>query len=179
MTREGGNKIMFGKGDYVYYASGGICRVEDLQYAPIDGMPADRLYYVLRSLHDANGVIYLPTDCTTVFLRPLLTKDEANALLGKVSELPVLSAPDAKALRTNYIDAMKKHDPYEWLRVIKTIHERASRLATVSRTQRLSETERSYGEEAKKYLFTELSIVLDVPREQMESQIFGAFAEAE
>ena len=170
---------MFGKGDYVYYASGGICRVEDLQYAPIDGMPADRLYYVLRSLHDANGIIYLPTDCTTVFLRPLLTKKEANNLLQDISELPVFSAPNAKALRVSYTEAMKKHDPYEWLRIIKTIHDRAAKLATVSRTQKLSETERSYGEEAGKYLFTELSIVLNIPREQMESQIFGAFAEAE
>ena len=50
---------MFAKGDYVFYASGGVCRVDDLQYAPLDGMPADRLYYVLRSLHDANGVICL------------------------------------------------------------------------------------------------------------------------
>ena len=96
-----------------------------------------------------------------------------------ISELPVFSAPNAKALRANYTEAMKKHDPYEWMRVIKTIHDRAAKLATVSRTQRLSETERSYGEEAGRYLFTELSLALGVPREQMESQIFGAFAEAE
>ena len=170
---------MFGKGDYVYHASGGICRVEDLQYAPIDGMPADRLYYVLRSLHNANGVIYLPTDCTSVFLRPLLTREEAKALLHEARELPPFTASDAKTLRATYIEAMKKHDPYEWVRVIKTVSEREGALAKISRTQRLSETERTYGEEAKRYLFTELSIVLDVPREQLEEHIFGALATAE
>lgn len=165
---------MFGKGDHVYHASGGICRVEDLQYAPLVGMPADRLYYVLRSLHDVNGVIYLPTDCTTVFLRPTLTREEATSLLREAPKIPTLSAPDAKTLRLAYVEAMKTHDPRQWVRVIKTIAEREGQLAKASRTQRLSETERSYGEEAKRYLFTELSIALDIPKEEMETHIFGS-----
>ncbi|MBQ3639579.1 MAG: CarD family transcriptional regulator [Clostridia bacterium] len=168
---------MFGKGDYVFHASGGICRVEDLQYAPLVGMPADRLYYVLRSLHDANGVIYLPTDCTTVFLRPTLTREEATALVREAPEIRTLSAPDAKTLRLAYVDAMKTHDPREWMRVIKTVSEREEALAKASRTQRLSETERSYGEEAKRYLFTELSLALDIPIDEMEERVFGTPAQ--
>ena len=164
---------MFAKGDYVFYASGGVCRVDDLQYAPLDGMPADRLYYVLRSLHDANGVICLPTDCTTVFLRPLISRAAGEALLREYNELPVLEAPDAKTLRVAYQDAMKTFEPREWLRVVKTVAERTSRLAGASRTQRLSETERSLGEEARRYLLTELSLVLDRSTEQIAAVLFG------
>ena len=170
---------MFGKGDYVYHASGGVCRVEDLQYAPLAGMPTDRLYYVLRSLHDPNGVIYLPTDCTAVFLRPLLSREEANELVSEVPALSSLQAGDAKALRAAYIEAMKTHDPHEWVRVIKTVYERANSLSKVSRPQRLSETERSYGEEAKRNLFTELSLVLNIPNDKVENYVFGSLAEAE
>ncbi len=169
---------MFGKGDYVYHASGGVCLVDDVTYAPLEGMPADRLYYVLKPVHDRNGVIYLPTDCNTVFLRPLLNREEAAELVREVPKLSCLEAEDAKSLRLAYVDAMKTHDPYEWVRVIKTVYERTIHLAEVSRTQRLSETERSYGEEAKKHLFTELSLVLDLPDDKVEHYVFGPLAEA-
>lgn len=164
---------MFAKGDHVFYASGGVCRVEDLQYAPLEGMPAERLYYVLRSLHDANGIIYLPVDCTAVFLRPLISREEGEALLRDHAALRPLEAPDAKALRAAYQEAMKTYEPREWLRVVKTVSERARRLAGASRTQRLSETERSIGEEARRYLLTELSVVLEQPVEQISAVLFG------
>lgn len=163
-----GEIAVFEKGDYVYYASDGICRVEDLQYAPIKGMPPDRLYYVLRSLHTGNGVIYLPTDCDTVFIRRILSREEAKALLEELPDLPLIEAPDAKALRERYIESMKKHDPREWVRVIKTVTARAQKLAQVSRTQRLSETERSYADDAKRYLCSELSLSLEIPGPEME-----------
>lgn len=162
---------MFQKGDYVYYASGGVCHVEDLMYAPLEGMPKDRLYYVMRSLHDSSGVIYLPTDCDAVFLRGLISKEEAEKLLTEIAELPPIDAPDAKTLRERYVAAMRKHDPREWVRVIKTVYLRARRLAQVSRTQRLSETERSYADDAKRFLYSELSLSLNVPAAEMENYI--------
>ena len=163
---------MFGKGDYVFYASGGICRVEDVQQAPLAGMPAERMYYVLRSLHDANGISYLPTDCTAVFLRPILTAGEAEQLLQSVRHMDLITAPDTKSLRANYQEAMRKNQPNEWLRVLKTIRNRAACLAGTSRMQRLSETERSFEEEARKYLYTELSLALDIPTTQIEQCLF-------
>lgn len=168
---------MFRKGDYVFYASGGVCHVEDLRYAPIEGMPADRLYYVLRSLHDANGVIYLPTDCTTVFMRRLLTRREAEDLIRSVPAIQPLEAEDAKALRAKYTETMKKYDPTEWVRVIKTVLQRKRRLAETSRSQRLSETERSFADDAKRYLYTELSFALDLPADQVEKRLFGDLTE--
>ena len=163
---------MFEKGDYVFYASGGICRIEEIAQAPLAGMPADRTYYVLRSLHDANGISYLPTDCTTVFLRPILTANQADQLLQNADKMDLITAPDAKALRARYQEAMRTYQPNEWLRVLKTIQDRAEQMAAAARTQRISETERSFGEEARKYLYTELSLALDLPDSQIEAFIF-------
>ncbi len=163
---------MFAKGDFVFYASGGICRVEDIQRAPLPGMPEDRMYYVLRSLHDANGIAYIPTDSTTVFLRPILSKEEAAQFLTQVGDVQTIVAPDAKSLRTNYQEAMRTYQPGEWFRVIKTVRERAGRVAENARPVKLSETERSFGEEAKKYLYTELSLALDLTEPQIEERLF-------
>lgn len=167
---------MFAKGDFVFYASGGICRVEDIQRAPLPGMPEDRMYYVLRSLHDANGVSYLPTDCTTVFFRPILTQTEAEQFLKEANTVETIVAPDAKALRSNYQEAMRKYQPDEWFRVIKTIRERAARIGENAKPVKLSETERSFGEEAKKYLYTELALALDLTEGQIEESLFESEA---
>lgn len=162
---------MFLIDEFVYYASGGVCQIVDIQYAPLDGMPKDRQYYVMRSLHDANGVIYVPVNSETVFLRPLLTREEAKALIAQMPSVEPLDEPNAKALRLKYVETMRLHDPVEWVRVIKTVTKRIKALAAVSTAQRISDTERSFAEDAKKYLYTELSIALDLPLQEVEPYV--------
>ena len=164
---------MFQSGDYVYYASGGVCQVSDIQTAPLTGMSPDKQYYVLRSLHDPNGVMYVPVNSETVFLRRLLTREEAQNLLREIPEVSAIAEPNAKALRVKYMESMKKHDPTEWVRVIKTVRQRCQALAAVSRTQRISDTERSFAEDAKRYLYDELSLALEIPVEQMDHYILS------
>ena len=92
-------------------------------------------------------------------------------LIHRIPEIQLLEAPNAKALRVCYIDAMKTHAPEEWVRVIKTVRDRILQLARTSRTQRISDTERSFEEDAKRYLRTELSLALEMPAEELEAYI--------
>lgn len=168
---------MFQIDDYVYYASGGVCRVSDICYAPLAGMPEDRQYYVLRSLHDVNGVMYVPVQNENVFLRPLMRREDAEDLLQQIPTIGRIEEPNAKLLRARYIETMKMHDPKEWVRVIKTVRYRIRRLAETSRTQRISDTERSFAEDARRYLRTELSLVMEIPVKEMESYIMKLIEE--
>ena len=162
---------MFQVNDYVYYASGGVCKVADICYAPLSGMPQDKQYYVLHSLHDVNGVMYVPVNSETVFLRALLTREEAEKLMRQIPTISAIDEPNAKLLRGKYTEAMRRHDPTEWVRVIKTVYGRIQHLAEHSKTQRISDTERAFAEDAKRYLYTELSLILDVPVRDMELYI--------
>lgn len=162
---------MFAIDDYVYYASEGVCRVADIRRAPLGGMPADRLYYVLHSVHHESGVLYVPTDSESVFLRRLLTADEAEHFLNEIPDVPVIEEPNAKALRLRYAEAMKMHSPTEWVRVIKTVYGRMQKMAGATRAQRISETERGYAEDAKRFLYAELSLALHIPVKEMEQYI--------
>ena len=162
---------MFQIGDHVYYASGGVCYVADVCYAPLSGMKKDKQYYVLRSMHDGNSVMYVPVQSETVFLRALLAREAAESLLERIGEIEEIVEPNAKALKMKYIEAMRQHDPAEWVRVIKTVNGRIRKLAEHSKTQRISDTERSFAEDAKRYLYMELSLTLEVPVAEMEKQI--------
>ncbi len=160
---------MFQRDEYVFYESGGICRISDIQTSPLEGMPADRDYYVMQSIHDRNGVMYIPVDNDKVFLRRLLNREEAEALISQIPSVEAIDEPNAKLLRNKYQEAMRMHDPVEWVRVIKTVYRRT--LGDAHRAQRLSETERSMSENAKRYLYTELALALGREAGEMEAYI--------
>lgn len=159
---------MFRKDEYVFYESGGICKIADVQVAPLEGMPADRTYYVMQSVNERNGVMYIPVDSETVFLRPLIDRDSAQALIDEIPSVDVIEEPNAKLLRARYIDAMRTHRPVEWVRVIKTVRRR---MESGGRAQRLSETERSFLENARRYLYTELSLALECSDKELEQYL--------
>lgn len=150
--------MRFSKNEHVFHESGGVCKISDIQMAPLDGMPKDRTYYIMQPVHDPNSVIYVPTDSDVIFVRSLLDRNEAEALLSEIDRIELIDEQNAKVLRTKYIDAMRTHLPREWIRVIKTVTARMRTLAL--RSQRISETERSYYETAKRHLCTEFSLVL-------------------
>ncbi|MBQ9760411.1 MAG: hypothetical protein IJW16_03565 [Clostridia bacterium] len=160
---------MFAVNDYVFYGSGGVCKIVDIQTAPLESMPRDKQYYIMHSLHDASSVMYIPVDSDCIFLRPLISRTEAEELLAQIPYVTPLEAPNAKQLRECYAEAMRRHMPIDWVRVIKTVWLRMNEPRPAAR--RISETERSFAENARKYLYTELSLVLDVSAAKMEEYI--------
>lgn len=159
----------FQKDEYVFYASGGICKILDIQYAPLEGMPADREYYVMRSVHDKSGMIYVPCDNENIFVRPLLNAECAESLLAELSQIDPIIEENGKILRSKYLEAMQKYDPAEWVRIIKTAYYRKKEFP--DRIQRLSEGERDIVARAKCFLYTELSLALDVPEKEMAERM--------
>ncbi len=160
---------MFACDEYVFHESGGVCRIDDVCLAPLEHMASDRLYYVMKPIHEPNSVIYIPVDSTQIFLRRLMTKEQAEELLDRIPFVRTIDEDNAKLLRAKYIELMKLHDPVEWVRVIKTVYVRADQQN--DRGRRLSDTERSFAENAKRHLHTELSLALDIPFEKMEDYI--------
>ena len=159
----------FQKDDYVFYESGGICKILDVQFAPLEGMPADREYYVMCSIHDKSGMIYVPKDNRNIFIRPLLNVEGAQALLAELEQIVPIVEENGKLLRAKYLEAMQKHEPCEWVRVIKTAYARKKEFP--DRIQRLSEGERNLVARAKNFLYIELSIALGIPEKEMAERM--------
>lgn len=159
----------FQKDEYVFYASGGICKILDVQFAPLEGMPADREYYVMRSIQDKSGLIYVPTDNETIFMRPLLNKEGAELLLKSLSQILPIVEENGKLLRSKYLEAMQKHEPGEWVRIIKTAYNRKNEFP--DRIQRLSEGERDLVARAKCFLYNELSLALELPEKELAERM--------
>ena len=162
----------FQKDEYVFYASGGICKILDIQTAPLEGMPADREYYVMRSIHDKSGMLYVPRDNENIFLRPLLNAEDAKALIADVAQIAPIVEENGKLLRVKYLEAMQKHEPSEWVRIIRTAYSRKNEFP--DRVQRLSEGERDLVARAKNFLYIELSLALDLPEKEIAERMEDA-----
>ena len=162
----------FQKDEYVFYESGGICKILDIQVSPLEGMPADREYYIMRSIHDKSGMIYVPKDNENIFIRPLLNARGAESLLEGLSQIIPIVEENGKLLRAKYLEAMQKHEPCEWVRIIKTAYARKKEFP--DKIQRLSEGERDLLARAKSFLYAELSLALNIPEKEMAERMESA-----
>lgn len=160
---------MFEKGETVYYGTAGVCKVNDICRSPFDKND-DRMFYVLEPSDFAGGtIIYAPADNDKVILRPLMTENEAEALISSVSTLPLIKIVNEKQRREEYRNAMRNGTPESLAMVIKTIY---SRKSTGNKDKkRMSDTDSEFDKVARRALFGELSIVLNVTAGEVESRV--------
>lgn len=160
---------MFSIGDYMVYGINGVCLVQDICASPFDKKDT-RTFYLLKPLGASSGsVIYTPTDNEQVPMRPLMTKEQAEGLIGRMSELEPLEIPTEKMRRDLYRQAMHSCDPEQYVRLIKTVYHR--RMDMMQQHKRLSETDSDFERNAKLSLYHELSVVLNVQYGEVEQYL--------
>ncbi len=160
---------MFEIGSYMVYGTNGVCRVTDIGTSPFDKRDS-RIYYVLKPLSGTGeAVIYTPVDNERVPMRPLLSRAETEAFLDRIPMIPKLLVAVEKMRREIYRAAMSAADPDAYISLIKTVRERRDEFSRTAR--RLPEFESEYDSMARRHLFTELSVVLGVPRSEIGEYI--------
>ena len=157
---------MFKVGDHVVYGTNGVCLITDVTPSPFDKRDA-RTFYVLRPLSGAStSLIYTPVDNDRVLMRALLRPAEAEALLESIPEVPCLSIEEERARRTAYRNVMLAADPRGYVALIKTVDSR--RVEFFGTQRHLPDFEIEYDAVARRHLYTELSVALGRPFEELE-----------
>lgn len=165
---------MFEKGDLIVYASTGVCRVEDVGPSPFD--PAT-LTYKLVPLYD-NGAIYIPVD-TKMFMRPVLTREEAETL---IDAMPAIEGEDyAGAKRPemleHYRGFLQSHTCEDLLRLMKTLYDKDQRLS--EGRKHLGTMEQDFKKRAEDLLYGELAVALGIPLQEVAPYIARRLEAAE
>ena len=161
---------MFPKGSYVLYGGTGVCRVQDIgPLAHIRGTPSDKLYYTLAPLYSSE-VIYAPLD-THVFMRPILSKGEATALvdrLASLQEAPYL-CEDQRKMGDHYRAVLETHQCEELLRLIKTVYHKNKE--STKRGKKPGQIDQRYQKRAEELAYGELAVALGIPYEEVPHYI--------
>lgn len=167
---------MYRVNDRIIYGTSGVCQVEAVgEPAGIPGAGGGRLYYTLRPLFD-NGVIRVPVDAK-VFMRPILTRSEAEALIARIPEIEeedCAGGASPQLLSEHYRSFFTSHRCEDLLTLIKTVYAKSQRAG--SRGKAMGRTDQHYFQRAKDLLEQEFSVSLGIPLAEVSEYIAGKVA---
>ena len=160
---------MFQKGELVIYGNNGICRIDEIGVPNLPMAASGALYYTLTPLF-SSGVIYTPVD-TKIFMRPILTKTQAEQLIDQIPEIQEesISIQDTRILIEKYKGILNTHQCEDLIRLIKTIYTKEKLMQ--EKGKKLAKTEQDYSKLAKELLHREFSLALDIPYEEISNYI--------
>lgn len=160
---------MFEKGSYVIYGNSGVCEVVDVTTMDIEGISKDRLYYVLKPYEQKSGTIYAPVDGTKTVIRQIISAEEANALIDDIPNIEDLWVPNERQREEKYKECIRSCQCRELVKIIKTLYMQKKRRN--AQGKKATATDDRYMKMAEENLYSELSIVLGIPKSEMVQYI--------
>ena len=157
---------MYNIGDTLIYGENGVFIVSDIGCRDdVKGSSKGSVYYTLSPVF-GKGNCFVPID-TTVYMRPVMSVEEANALIERIPSIEPAVCTDN---RFNHIEAFykgyfKQHTTDALVAIIKGLNMKLSEKN--SRSVRGEITLKR----ARDLLFGELSVVLDLELNQVGSYV--------
>ena len=156
---------MYQPGDMIIYNTEGVCRVESIGPSTIPGSNPDKMYYTLKPLY-RDGSVFIPTD-TTVFMRPVISRQEAEALIRHIPDIEatVCENRNLRMLNEHYQRLLLTHDCTDMLHLIKSVYTKRQEMQTLGRKPGL--VDERYMKRAEDILYGELAVALDIPKDKV------------
>lgn len=150
---------MYKKGDYVIKIPEGICEIEDVGCLDMSGVNKDKEYYALAPINQKGSKIYIPVDNVHGRIRNIISKEDAIAFIKSMPDIDEKDIQNEKMREQEY-------KAEKIASILKLIYSRKQERA--EQGKKLSSTDERYFKLAEYMLFSELSFVLNVPREDIE-----------
>lgn len=158
---------MYHVGERIVYGSVGVCEIEAIGPLDIHGAKKEKDYYTLLPVYQS-GRIFAPVD-TTVYIRPVLTKEEALDIINKIPnvEREVYENRNPRMLNEHYQIYLKSGDCIDLVRLVRAIYAKGEQEA--ERGHKLSQVDENYMKRAEELLHNELACALGIePNEVKE-----------
>ena len=161
---------MFQPGELLVYGTTGVCRVEGVATPNLTRAEWGRQYYLLKPLYQ-DGVIYTPVENTKISIRPVMTREEANALIDQIPTMQAEAcrAPTIQALTQHYQSVIHSGDRRDLIQLLMSIY--AKQKQAEAQKRRLGMVDERYMKQAERLLYGELSAALNIPYEDVQPYI--------
>ncbi len=170
---------MFQVGDFIIYGDTGVCRVTAIGTPRLASLENSRLYYTLTPAFSSE-VIYTPVD-TRVFMRPILTREEAGEFIRLIPSLERKIDEEAHNIKSShslmdyYQSYFLSHTCEDLICLIKTIYLKNEAARKAGRNP--GKIEEKYKKRAEAILYGELAVALHIAREDVSDYIKNALKE--
>ncbi len=145
-----GDDFLFKAGDYVVYKRD-VCQIKRTKTI------SDREYYVLHPIDDETLTINVPIDNPLGYLRPVISKKEAEKLIASISKIPLIETAD-RMIENQYKILLHSGKLEDLVRIIKTSYLRNDERK--KNGKKIGEIDDNYFHLAERILYNELSISL-------------------
>ena len=165
---------MYQAGDLIVYENAGVCQVMDLTASEncpaLSCMPKGRLYYILHPLF-GGGTIYTPADPPKAFMRPVISRREAEALISLIPKLKAdpYYTQNLQDLREHYKAAASSHSCKDLIQLTMSVYKKKG--DAIARGKRVGQVDQKYMRQAENQLFGELAVALGIDREAVPDYI--------
>ena len=139
------------KGTYVVHWSGKVCRLDDISVLDFTG--TKREYLILSPVRDSAEKIYVPVEKQKEVLRPVLSKQEAEALIAKVKDIEPLPIKDEKQRAQEYKTAFYSQNYVNLVKIAKDLYQRREERSRIGKAlpskdaQMMAMVEKTFEEE--------------------------------
>jgi len=160
--------MKFSIGELIIYGETGVCRVEGIEERPFLGEITS--CYKLQPLYQS-CVIYTPADNSNVYMRPIVTVDEAEALINSFSTVEPKTLPQGapRVVSEIYDKIIKTHDCDELVSLIVSIYHK--RKGLIESKKKLSAIDERFMKKSEDLLFGELAAALEISKSNVSERV--------
>lgn len=159
---------MFKINYYVVYGSTGVCQVKDIKSEKTNNNEEIE-YYILNPVYDRRMTIKTPVMNRKVSMRDIMTKEDVSILINKIADNEVISIENIRERNETFKNIIRDGDSDDLIKVINTIKMEQEEKLSIGK--KLNKTEEDIMLIAKKKLYEEFAIVLDIPVEEVSLYI--------
>ncbi|WP_410771302.1 CarD family transcriptional regulator [Fontibacillus sp. BL9] len=161
---------MYRIGDLIHYGDTGVCRITEIKPLDISNSGDAKLYYILDPLFEDCG-ISTPVENNKIFMRPIISKVEAERLIAKIPFIHVEAfySREMRQLSDHYKKSLNSHICEDLIELTMSIYAKKQELGEQNR--KIGSLDESVMKRAEDLLFGELSAALDIPKEKVPDYI--------
>jgi len=154
-------------GELILYGGTGVCRVTEIVAKRFSRTEPEKLYYVLRPLY-SSGTITTPVENGKVFTRPVISRDEAIALIDTIPSINAEAYHNSnlQQLESHYRNELESHDCRDLLRLTMSTYQK--KVEREKAKLKFGAVDRRYMERAENLLFGELAVALDIEKDSVQ-----------
>lgn len=161
---------MFEIGEYVVFGTDGVCKVEKIGSLEMDGVSKDKQYYTLAPVgKPGSSRIFAPVEGKKVVMRRVISRDEADNLISRISSIECLEVSDERKREETYKSVIYSCDCDRIVSLIKGIISRREERS--AQGKKLPVVDERYFAMAENSLYSELSIPLNIDRDEVGEYI--------
>ena len=160
---------MYSVNERIHYGGSGVCVIQEIATMRF-GRTRER-YYVLKPVYQNASLIYVPVENEQLVakMRPVLSRDEVEALIESVPEIPTAWEEDPQARKAAFDSLLRSNECRSLIVLIKTLNAHKERRQADGKSLHVSDE--TFLREAQRLLYDEFAGALDIQPAQVHAYI--------